>query len=329
MVVSCRAVALCIGAALAVHAAPAHAQKAPWAEGVTDEAKASAKTFLDAGNTLLLDKKYVEALAQYQQAITHWDHPAIRFNMARCQILLGRNLEAYDSLEKALKYGAAPHEPTAYDEAIAYQKLLTSQIGEVTIACSQAGVVVTLDGKPVGTCPTKVTTRVLTGQHQIVGKKRGLLTETVDVVASTDATTGTVTPTSIDLSLDPPASAARIEHRWPQWIPWTIFGGGLAVAGAGVIFEVQARSQMDTFDKFVTERCPGNCPGEQVTDIAHYKTDSERNSAIGVSLMITGGAAVATGAVMLWLNRGRTVYPQAVEVMPTQGGAAVSWSGRF
>jgi tetratricopeptide (TPR) repeat protein len=329
MLASCRALAVVIGAALAVHAAPAHAQKAPWAEGVSDEAKAQAKTLLDAGNALLLEKKYVEALEQYKQAITHWDHPAIRFNMSRCLIQLGRNVEAFESLEKALKYGAAPHEATVYEEALGYQKLLASQIGDLTVACTQAGVSMTLDGKPLGTCPTTVTKRVLTGQHQVLGTKRGLLPKTVEVIVSTDVATGTVTPRSIDITLDPLAKAARIEHRWPQWIPWTVFGSGLALGGIGLIFQTQAVSQMDEYDRWVTERCAGNCPDAELADVAHLETDSERNSAIGVSLMVTGGAAVATGAVMLWLNRGRTVYPPAVEVAPLPGGAAMSWSGRF
>ena len=47
-----------------------------------------------------------------------------------------------------------------------------------------------------------------------------------------------------------------------------------------------------------------------------------------------GGATIATGAVMLYLNRGRTVYPSAMErltptVTPMPGGATLSFGGRF
>jgi hypothetical protein len=43
-----------------------------------------------------------------------------------------------------------------------------------------------------------------------------------------------------------------------------------------------------------------------------------------------GGAAVVSGAVMVYLNRGRTVYPESLpKVVPMQDGAGVSWSGRF
>lgn len=326
MVASCRAVGLVIGAALAIHAAPAHAQVSPWTEGVSEENKTQAKDLLAHGNQLLLEKKYVEALEVYQKAITFWDHPAIRFNMVRCFIQLGRTLEAHESIEKALKYGAAPHEETVYNEAVAYQKLLANQVGDLTVSCNQPDIALTLDGKPLaGACPGTQTTRVLTGEHQIVGTKQGLLTKTVQVVVAAGA------PRTIDVKLDPLAKAARIEHRWPQWVPWSVFGGGLAVAGVGILFQVLGQSQMEDYDRWVDTTCTNNCPpgDPRREQFAHLEDAAELKSTIGVSLMITGGAAVATGAVMLFLNRGRTVYPAAVEVAPSPGGATVSWRGRF
>lgn len=323
MVASCRVFAVVIGAALALHAMPAHAQKAPWAEGVSDEAKAQAKTHLDAGNALLLDKKYVEALDQYQSAIKSWDHPAIRFNMVRCLIQLGRNLEAYESLEISLKYGAAPHEDTVYNEALAYQKLLATQIGDLSVSCSQPGVTLTLDGQPFATCPATEKRRVLAGQHQIVGTKTGLLPRTVELVVAGGK------PQTVDIKLDPLEKSARIEHRWSQWVPWSVFAGGIVVGGVGIVFQVLATGQMDDYDRWVRERCTGKCEGDELADVTDLKSGAELKSAIGVSLMITGGAALAAGAVMLYLNRGRTVYPAAIEVAPTNGGAAVSWNGRF
>ncbi len=326
-----RRLTVLIGAALAVPGA-AHAQpnpppqpKAAWAEGVSEDNKAKAKELLAAGNAQLLDNKYVEALATYTEAIGFWDHPAIRFNMVRCLIQLGRNLEAHESLTKALAYGAAPHEQTVYNEALAYEKLLATQIGDISVSCDQAGVTLTLDGQPFATCPAKQSKRVLAGPHQIVGTKQGLLPKTVELVVVSG------TPREVDVKLDPLASGARIEHRWPQYVPWSVFGGGLLVAGAGILFQVLGSSQMDDYDEWVDRLCTGNCePGNpELAERAHLKDSAELKSAIGVSLMVTGGAAVATGAVMLYLNRGRTVYP-ALEVAPVAGGgAAVSWNGRF
>jgi Tfp pilus assembly protein PilF len=102
MVASWRTLALAIALTLAPAVVRADA---PWSQGVSEEQKAKAKVLLDQGNALLIDKKYVEALDKYTEAVAQWDHPAIRFNMVRCQIQLGKNLEAYENLEKSLKYG--------------------------------------------------------------------------------------------------------------------------------------------------------------------------------------------------------------------------------
>src|SRR5215212_2355335 len=101
MVAPWRTLALAI--AFTLLPAVVHAD-APWSQGVSEDQKAKAKVALDQGNALLIDKKYVEALDKYTEAVGFWDHPAIRFNMVRCQIQLGKNLDAYENLEKALKY---------------------------------------------------------------------------------------------------------------------------------------------------------------------------------------------------------------------------------
>jgi tetratricopeptide (TPR) repeat protein len=317
---STQARALAVVFAMMLARTPAHADS-PWTEGVSDDQKLQAKTLLDAGNALLIEKKYVEALEKYTAAVAVWDHPAIRFNMVRCEIQLGKNLEAFEDLEKSLRYGAAPLEDTVYNEALAYQKLLASQVGELAIACEQPDVQLTLDGKPLAACPTKKTMRVLAGPHQIVGTKAGLLPRTLELVV-----VGGKTETA-DVRLDPLAKGARIEHRWPQYVPYTVFGGGIAVGAVGILFQVLGSSQMKEYDRWVDTRCTGNCTGAELADVQHLYDGAKLKSAVGVSLMITGGVGVAAGAVMVYLNRGRTVYPEVTPI--AGGGAAVSWHGSF
>jgi hypothetical protein len=66
------------------------------AANVSDVQMKSAETLLSEGNALFVDKRYADALAKYGEAIASWDHPAIRFNIVRCLIQLGRNFEAFD-----------------------------------------------------------------------------------------------------------------------------------------------------------------------------------------------------------------------------------------
>lgn len=313
----------------------AHAETPPWSVGVTDAQKAQAKKFLDAGNALFLDKKYAEALEQYKSAVGAWDHPAIRFNIVRCLIQLDRAVDASDNLKLALKYGAAPLEEAVYAEALAYEKLLANQIGELSVQCTQPNVKLTLDGQPLASCPAKETRRVSPGSHQVVGTRDGYLTRTLEVVVIGGK------PQQVSLSLEPLAKAARIAHRWSAWKPWVVFAGGFALAGIGGLLDLSAASDMDSYDRTVTQNCSGTAcqtqgdmANQAVASVDYLRSRGELKSTIAVSIMIVGGATITTGAVMLYMNRGRTVYPSSVEkltpsVTPLPGGAAFSLGGSF
>ncbi|MBA3452581.1 MAG: tetratricopeptide repeat protein [Deltaproteobacteria bacterium] len=310
--------------------APAHAQVPPWSLGITDAQKASAQKFLEAGNALFLERKYEEALKEYQSAVGHWDHPAIRFNIVRCLIQLNRHIDASVDLKLALKYGAAPLEEAVYNEALSYEKLLATQFADVTIQCTQPNVKLTLDGKHLARCPAIEVRRVEPGQHQIVGTKDGLLTRTVEIIAIGGK------QQSVVIKLDPLAKAARVEHRWSQWVPWGVFAGGFVVGGFGVMLNVWSVSDRDTYDAAVEAQCPSrSCPESDLpVNIQGLDDSSRAKNVVAISLMIAGGATVATGAVMLYMNRGRTVYPNSVERMtpsitPMPGGAAFTLSGAF
>ena len=294
---------------------------APWAQGVSEEQKTKAKELLDQGNALLIAKNYVDALDKYTQAVGFWDHPAIRFNMVRCEIQLGKNLDAYENLEKALKYGPDALEDTVYNEAIAYEKLLQTQIGDIKVTCKQAGVKLTIDGQPLASCPAQESRRLLAGPHQIVGTKAGLLPKTMDVVLIGGK------PLGLDVNLEPLAAGAKIVHRWPSYVPWSVFAGGLALGAIGGVTLWAANSQMRSYDAIVDEKCTGLCTPADLAQAKHdyYDPAKLKNNLGGITVGI-GAAAVVTGAVMVYLNRGRTVYPEG---MPIAGGAAISWSGSY
>jgi tetratricopeptide (TPR) repeat protein len=297
----------------------AHADApSPWAVGVSDARKADAKRALDEGNALFLKKEYSAALAQYQTAIAAWDHPAIRFNIVRCLIQLDRPVEAADNLKLALAYGAAPLEEAVYAEALAYEKLLANQIGELVITCGD-GMKVTVDGQAIAPCPTTETRRVKPGGHQIVGEKPGFLTRTFEVVIVGG------TQQTVDVKLERLGRAGHVEHRWSQWIPWVVFGSGFAVIGGGALLDLSAAADMDSYDRSVKQQCPmRSCDESMLPTDLRDKAEMKSNIAVGV--MVLGAATVAAGGVMLYMNRGRTVYP---EVAPVRAGATIGVSGRF
>ena len=300
----------------------ARAEDQPWAAGVTAAQKASAKTLLDAGNTLFLEKRYADALEQYRRAVGVWDHPAIRFNMVRCLIQLDHNVEAAENLALALKYGAAPLEEAVYAEALAYGKLLAKQVGDVEIRCTQAGVTITFDGKPVGTCPGATEQHASPGAHQLVGTRPGFLPKTTEVMVLGGERA------QVEVSLIPLEKAAHIEHRWAAWIPWVVFGGGVAVAAMGGVLEVSASNRYSAYDDHLRTTCPTGCALDdpRVATLTDEKRSAQRLDRVAVGVLAVGAAAAITGGVLFYLNRGRTVYP---EVAPLPGGGTLGIRARW
>ena len=298
-------------------AATAHADSEPWKRGVTPAQMETAQRLLEAGNELLLERDYTRALAKYEEAVAAWDHPAIRFNMVRCLIQLDRIVEATENLERALAYGAAPLEDTVYTEALAYQKLLANQVATVTVACAQPGVAVTLDGKPLMTCPGKEVRRVVPGQHQIVGKKAGLLTRTAEVIVLGGK------HEEVTLTLDPLTARGKLTHRWATWLPWTVIGAGVVVTGGGVLVQRLATNTRDDYLATLANDCQNSCPEGYAQD---RKDRAVLENRIAIGMIGAGAAALVTGGVLLYLNRGRVVYPEA---MVDSNGATIGVSGRF
>src|SRR5262249_31691394 len=142
--------------------------------------------------------------------------------------------------------------------------------------------------------------RVLPGPHQIVGKKAGFMPRTIEIFVLG----GKQEHTSI--SLEPLSKAARVTHRWSQWIPWATLGGGLAVVGIGGLLHEQASSNLDSFVGNVTTNCVHGCPTAH-TDLA-LRDRAFAENAVGIGVVTAGFATVAAGVVMLYFNRGRVVY---------------------
>jgi tetratricopeptide (TPR) repeat protein len=321
-------------AALAGHVRTARAdthEQQPWTVGVSAAQKVDAQALLDAGNELFLARKYAEAIEKYRAAVKTWDHPAIRFNLVRCLIQLEKPLEAFDELELALKYDGAPFDESIYNEALAYQKLLGNQISELKVTCKQDGLTLTLDGQPLPACPSTQLRRVLPGPHQIVGKKAGFVTKTVELnVIGGKRSTAAIEVIPITML----TRGAHVEHRWPQWLPWTVFASGFALAGAAELFHLAAVSNQDDYRALVSKTCTTGCNAAELDHSLESRAELENNIAIGV--LSVGAAVVITGGVMLILNRGTTVYEAEKEqpasrvgITPTRGGGAITWSRTF
>ena len=281
----------------------AHAQ--PWAEGVDDTTQSEANALFSEANKLFGQEAHAPALEKYTKAIALWDHPLIRFNMAVTLVRLDRYLEAAEAIDRALRFGKDPFPtPEQYRQAVDYQKLIAGRVGTIEATCTQSGTQVSLDGKRWFACPATQQTRVLVGEHLVVGELAGHMTQSQRIVV----TGGVVAKASVE--------AQRIEtvtkYVYPtrRWIPWTVAAGGAALGLTGLAVWIAGDNQLDEFRDNFARTCPSGCDLDSEPALKDQRDSALFKGTLGTTFMIAGGAAVAGGVVWaLVFNKPRAVLP--------------------
>ncbi|MFT3696267.1 MAG: PEGA domain-containing protein [Kofleriaceae bacterium] len=300
---------ICVVAALC---GGARADDKPWAAGVSDENQKKALDLYNQGAEKFKVDDFKGAIEIYESALPYWDHPAIRYNLALCQINIDRVVEAYDNLERAMKFGEAPLGHDQWKQAQTYQRMLAGRVAEIQVN-AEPGASVSLDGKPLAESHQ----RVLSGDHQIVVEKPRYLTETRAVKAAPGQTV------VINITLKPVASVRELHRRWARWVPWTVMGGGLVVAAVGAPFMISASGKYDDYNT-ATAMCPcvkGTPAGDHLDDLTNQ---AKLRNNIAVSLFVGGGAIAATGFIMVILNQPRLVTPDV-----GRDHVGLAFAGRF
>lgn len=123
-----------------------------------------------------------------------------------------------------------------------YERLLTGQLGRLTVECRQTGVRVRLDGKLVVSCPGKKTTLLLAGEHQVVADRVDYLTLSKSLLLQGGEAR------ALGVALIPADRATVTRRRWATWKPWAVLGGGLALGLVGAAFEAKAGSWLTGYD---------------------------------------------------------------------------------
>lgn len=303
----------------------ATADDEPWANGVAQTERDEATALFEAGNDDFAQKAYAAAVDRYREALAHWDHPLIRFNLAVGLLRLDRPLDASAELARSLQYGAQPFSEELYRQALDYQALLKRLVGRIVARCTQRGIQVQLDGKPWFTCPGAQAKEVLVGAHAIVGELAGYLTASHRVDVQGDRTT------TQDVRVVSVESAVRFEYRYPRWVPFAVAGGGLLLGIGGAFAWNQGDNFKQEHAREFARLCPVGCmPSELPLSDREQLDDKAANArlwnGIGIGVVIAGAAALGTGIVMVVRNRPRRSPQFGVAV---GGGARVTGSWRF
>jgi hypothetical protein len=306
----------------------------PWAKGVSEAEQGNALVTFREGNQLLNDGLFAQAADHYREALKHWDHPAIHYNLALALMNIDRPIEAYDHLQLAVRYGDAPlQSKDKYDHAKDYLLLLDKSLAVVEVSCYQPGAKVALDNHELFVAPGKHAERVHAGKHTFVAEKAGYTTR----IDSPYIDSGE--HFRIELKLYTAEELTRYHRRWQTtWLPFAALGAGGAFALTGALLELSARSSFRDFDSKVASCNQGDsgCPNSSA--LRDLKSSGESKRTIGYVGYGLAGAAFAAAGVLWYLNRPEGYQIRAEDlqseklsvtpmVSPGLAGAAVQ--GRF
>lgn len=273
----------------------------PWSVGVSKEAQKLALQLFNEGNSLFEQSKYTEAVAKYEAALTAWDHPNIRYNMASCLINMRQPLAAWVHLEQALRFGEEPLGKRIYAEARRAVAILDSSLADLTVESDQPGIRIMVDGDEVLSGPGRHSMRLLPGRHQLVASRSGHVT----LSRALDLPAGRQVTEQIALAREQVRVVREnYERRWSWWVPWSVAGAGVVIGLAGTGVYIDARSDIRQYDRALADLCPSGCTDDQIPrSLAQDEKDARRKSGVAIGMWSAGGALLLTGAMMAILNR--------------------------
>lgn len=274
---------------------PSMSDNRPWAAGVSQADRAAALKLFHEGNQLLKGSFFAQAADKYREALKHWDHPAIHYNLVLALLTLDRPVEVYRNLEAAVKYGAAPIDPDRYKQAKIYLSLIGKQVAKLSIRCDVKGAKVVMDGHALFVGPGSYQGLVRVGPHTVVATADGYLTN--EITRSFPAGK----ETNIDLRLFQSSDLTQYRRKFSQWIPWTVAASGVLVAAVGGLMQAQAHGDFGAFDRGVVA-CGGCVPSASVEK---KLSAGHTMQSLAITGYAVGGAALATGLVLLYVNRKR------------------------
>ncbi len=283
----------------------------PWSQGVSRAERAAAREVFLEGNRLFRVPLFARAAEQYLAALRTWKHPAFYFNLALAQLNLEQDVEARESLVAALRHGEEPLGAAQYREAQKQLAEVERSLGQIEIRCETRGAEVTLDGVLRFIGPGKYRGWVQARPHQITAKSPGYLADTRQV----SVTAGAVA--TLDLRLVTLSEATEAGRRWAAWKPWAAVVGGVVIGGAGgVLHALSARDFTGYDNKFAQLPCAsatGCTPEEVGSGLTGQLRRARREQQVAVGGYIAGGALLAVGTVLVYLNRPR-LHEQAPRV---------------
>jgi hypothetical protein len=260
----------------------------------------AARTLAQEGLKLYGADHYTEALASFREADALFHAPSVTLYIARCQRKLNKLLDARATYEQILAEPVAKDASTqfvqAHVEAGQEVEGLKHRVPTVRVAVAgvpASDVSVTLDGTPLDG-----TREVDPGAHTVEIRRRAPAASITRTVTLAEGDHPTVT-----VDLGPPKTGGL----W--WLPGAVTAGvGVVGLGVGAITGALALGKTSDLKK--------NCPSFTCDPSFQSEIDSAKLlSNVSTATLVIGGAALATGGVLLLVQRPRPATDRAGQVV--------------
>jgi hypothetical protein len=293
----------------------------PWAKGVPREKQAEAIALFREGNANLRDALWSKAVEKYNAALKIWDHPGIHYNLALALVNLDRPIETHEHLQAALKYGAMPLDSDKHDQALRYMVLVEKQLTRIDVRCDLQGASVKLDGREIFVGPGRYEGLVTAGKHSIIATKEGYLPREINETFPPGDTR------IVDVQLQTEADMMEMRRLFSNAVPWTVLLGGVAVAGGSLGLHFAANGAYQQYDQGINDCANadpvvGGCTPS--LDLQARKSSGDTLQSLAFVGYGVGGAAVITGAILLYVNRLQPYRRQTVDVVNARPEVSVA-----
>ncbi len=293
----------------------AHGSDRPWAAGVAPEQQAEALKKFTEGTSFLKEAYFKRAVDRYREALALWDHPAIHFNIAKALMNLDYPVEAYGHLKSAMRFGGAPLEPAQIAQIPELEaQLFRSELAELSVNLSEPGAILRVNGAEVARGVQTWSGIIRAGRTVILATKDGFQpTQAAETFESGTKPTVSLSLVKIDLNV-------RFTREMAVWKPWTVLGAGVVVAVAGGVAHKLSSDAFSDYDKSVSAcaqssflQINGANSPFAICDPASPAVRNDRRDqgelfrTLSIVGYAAGGATLATGVVLLYINREKLI----------------------
>jgi hypothetical protein len=284
-----------------------------------DPSQALAQSLFAEGRALMAQNRPEEACVKFAESQRAFPASGTLLNLGLCHEKTGRLASAYTVLGESLSRALRENRPEREKLAREHLALLEPRLSRITVTVTASGavegLVLKLDGavlhKPAwgvatpvdpgahvveATAPGRVAFRenvTVTGEREAHRIEVPLLesapTAVTPLATQPDATTRPVP----DATPGPPATATAPASNTQRWLGLAVGGAGIVSAGVGVAFGLSASSSWSDAES--------KCPGRVCTSSSDQELSDKAGRAADIAtvLLVAGGVAIATGAVLV------------------------------